>query len=370
MAELFNNLLDKFMAVSWRLLDLPLYVLAIGLLVFFVFAIFLFQKVWSQAAPLPKRLLVAGALAFVLPLTFIFDYKIKLLKGELELINEKYLTALEASPAGDLSMELEPSLRIEDAVEDKIATYFPGLKMWQRPLNPAINMVTLRKENPKAAIYCAIVDLTHPGIQIILTPEYTEEKTFTSVFARKHDCTIAINGEAGTGMHQGSGYGEWVGNWIYKGKAITMLDTDKRPFLSFTQNNKASYSPAKEVVTTPTENMYHAFWGRSDLLVDGKKVPYKNTRPYSRTIMGIDKAGDKLYLMIVDGKRPNYSLGLSFEECAQLLLDLGAYEAMACDQGGSSCIYAKHLNGMMNRPADSDGQERFVYTHFGIKVRN
>ena len=73
--------------------------------------------------------------------------------------------------------------------------------------------------------------------------------------------------------------------------------------------------------------------------------------------------------MVVDGKRPWYSVGLTYEDCAEMLRSLGAYDAMACDQGGSSCMYVEDMGGIINRPADWDGVERPVYSHFGISFR-
>mmetsp|Transcript_15639 Transcript_15639/g.21183 ORF Transcript_15639/g.21183 Transcript_15639/m.21183 type:complete len:86 (-) Transcript_15639:129-386(-) len=85
--------------------------------------------------------------------------------------------------------------------------------------------------------------------------------------------------------------------------------------------------------------------------------------------MGVDSTGRYLYLMVVDGKRPDYSAGLTYEDCAKVLRSLGAADAMACDQGGSSCMYVRNMGGIINRPADSDGRERKIYSHFGIAMK-
>jgi len=70
--------------------------------------------------------------------------------------------------------------------------------------------------------------------------------------------------------------------------------------------------------------------------------------------------------MVVDGKKPDHSVGLPYEDCAQMLKYLGASDAMGCDQGGSSCMYVESMGGIINRPAESDGVERPIYSHFGI----
>ena len=82
--------------------------------------------------------------------------------------------------------------------------------------------------------------------------------------------------------------------------------------------------------------------------------------------MGIDSAGYALTLIIVDGRMPGHSVGMKMHQCAELMLSLGVFNGMACDQGGSSCFYLQNT-GIINRPCD--GGERPVYTHFGVKIR-
>ena len=299
----------------------------------------------------------------LIPMALTVDFKLKMLKSENEILSEKYMNALNATQSLATDKQV-----ITPNIKTYLDGYMTDLRVWERQIHEAITLVTFNKEDPKATFFCAVVDLSYPGLEPKITPEYTEWKTLTSDFAKANDCILAINGEAGDGIFQESGYGEWVGTWISDGNPITMLDTDKRPFLYFDKFNKGYYSPEKEVVKEPTESMYNAIWGRWDLLVDGKAPEFENTRIYAQCIMGIDKAGEKLFLLIVDGKNDAYSKGLNFEECAKLLLQMGCYNAMACDQGGSVCMYVEPMKGIINRPADNDGEERVVYTHFGIKV--
>ena len=145
-------------------------------------------------------------------------------------------------------------------------------------------------------------------------------------------------------------------------------DTKERPFLSFDANLKAKYFRENIVDTNNTADKYNTIWGRFDLLVDGKEVVFADDYQYPRTIMGIDKDGTKLYLMVVDGSQPAYSMGLTYGYCASFIKYLGAYQAMACDQGGSSCMYLEQFGGIVNRPRD--GRERVVYTHFGLHLND
>ena len=74
-----------------------------------------------------------------------------------------------------------------------------------------------------------------------------------------------------------------------------------------------------------------------------------------RTAVGVT-ADRKLLLVVVDGRQPGYSAGMTLRELAQLMSDLGAVEAVNLDGGGSSEMV---VNGLVaNRP--SDGGERLV----------
>jgi len=64
----------------------------------------------------------------------------------------------------------------------------------------------------------------------------------------------------------------------------------------------------------------------------------------------------RLYLLVVDGRQPGYSAGMSLEELAKAMLDLGCSDAINLDGGGSSTLWVR--GNVVNRP--SDGRERPV----------
>jgi hypothetical protein len=74
-----------------------------------------------------------------------------------------------------------------------------------------------------------------------------------------------------------------------------------------------------------------------------------------RTAVGVTDDG-KLLLVVVDGRQPGYSAGMTLQELADLMASLGARDAINLDGGGSTAIW---VNGnRANRP--SDGVERGV----------
>lgn len=231
-----------------------------------------------------------------------------------------------------------------------------------------LEVVKIHSAAMKFSAYVATVDLNLVDIRLH-TP--IDVKTNTSDFAKANDLDFALNGEAGQSPGMDAPWGQWEGMYIVDGKPVKLMDDKRRPFLYFDRNSKAGYSCDSCIVLHPTPDMYNAIWGRWDLVMNGKvaidqRDNTKNKR-YPRTIMAIDRAGMRGFFMVADGRRPGYSMGMTMEQCALLMLDFGAFNGMACDQGGSSLIYSKTL-GIINRPAD--GAERPVYSHFGFKFKN
>jgi exopolysaccharide biosynthesis protein len=88
---------------------------------------------------------------------------------------------------------------------------------------------------------------------------------------------------------------------------------------------------------------------------DGQASVNMILRRHPRTLAGVTKSG-KLILATVDGRKPGLTVGASMIEAAQLMLWLGARQAVNLDGGGSSAMV---VNGkVVNHP--SDGTERGV----------
>ncbi len=62
----------------------------------------------------------------------------------------------------------------------------------------------------------------------------------------------------------------------------------------------------------------------------------------------------KLLMVTVDGRQPNVSVGMNLFELAEMLLELGAVEAMNLDGGGSTTMFLK--DRVVNQPSDKTGE--------------
>ncbi|TDD55884.1 metallophosphoesterase [Kribbella antibiotica] len=94
-------------------------------------------------------------------------------------------------------------------------------------------------------------------------------------------------------------------------------------------------------------------------------VPDADLAP--RTAIGFDADGSRMILLTVDG-RATGSRGLSLKEMGQLMIGLGADDALNLDGGGSSTMLARTPGdaapGVVNDP--SDGGERVVPNGLGL----
>ena len=97
-----------------------------------------------------------------------------------------------------------------------------------------------------------------------------------------------------------------------------------------------------------------AIGGGPTLIKDGKLMSWKDwlNMRHPRTALGWNK--QHIFLVEVDGRQIDLSLGMTFQELAEYMLKLGCQQAMNLDGGGSATLWAL---GMV-RSSPSEGQER------------
>ncbi len=59
-------------------------------------------------------------------------------------------------------------------------------------------------------------------------------------------------------------------------------------------------------------------------------------------------------LVTIDGRQPGESIGMPLTTLAELLIELGAVEAMNLDGGGSTTMVVQ--DKIVNRPSDATGE--------------
>jgi hypothetical protein len=85
--------------------------------------------------------------------------------------------------------------------------------------------------------------------------------------------------------------------------------------------------------------------GFGQLLQNGNVVPPPGGPIHPRTAAGLDASGQRLYLVVVDGRQPGYSEGMALNELALYMRDLGCADAVNLDGGGSSIMILARPDG-------------------------
>jgi uncharacterized protein YigE (DUF2233 family) len=78
-----------------------------------------------------------------------------------------------------------------------------------------------------------------------------------------------------------------------------------------------------------------------------------STTFHPRTAVGISRDKKTVFLVTVDGRQPSLSIGINLQDLAQYMKELGAWDAMNLDGGGSSTMWVR--NEVTNRPSDATG---------------
>ncbi|MBI2511988.1 MAG: phosphodiester glycosidase family protein [Opitutae bacterium] len=87
---------------------------------------------------------------------------------------------------------------------------------------------------------------------------------------------------------------------------------------------------------------------------------------HPRTAAGVTADGRTLILLAVDGRQPGVSVGATLPEMADLMIELGARDAVALDGGGSTSFFLKRSDGTLLTNKPSDGNWRPVGNHLGV----
>lgn len=227
-------------------------------------------------------------------------------------------------------------------------------------------------------VHAVTIDMRGAGARVLVTPAddrggaYPLRARTTSQFLQEYGLQIAVNGDGFSPWWSKSvvDYYPHVGDPVAprgmaasRGK-VYWSSLEAVPTLYISSRNALSFdAPARP---------FNAISGERLLVMGGRLVPdLDDTVTQPRTAIGYSKNGRYLYLVVVDGRQPMYSEGMTVNELARLMVSLGASYAMNLDGGGSSTIVVQGNDGkprILNSPIDNyvPGRERPVANHLGI----
>lgn len=226
--------------------------------------------------------------------------------------------------------------------------------------------------------YAIRVDLRAPGISFYSTPHQgslNSVASTTSNFLMKYGLQVAVNANFFAPCCNAAPEEKTVlGLAVSDGNVVSLPNSTpgQNAGLLITRKNQASITDTSEQMDL--SNVYNAVTGSGIIVQNGQNVgdqtPFGDgADPNPRTSVGLSQDGRYLYIMVIDGRQPGYSIGTKSSETADLMLAFGAYTAINLDGGGSTdLVEADGHEGakIVNRP--SGGAERYDANQLGIRA--
>lgn len=237
---------------------------------------------------------------------------------------------------------------------------------WQE-IGPGTRYRTASSTNPNWQIRIIEVDTTHSNIR--LEPVWADSLQTTSQLAENAHGIAAINAGYFSGGNSVSYYREdgdrKASNVRVEARSVFGLTGNHQEQLMQTRiaNDNIPHDPEWDSVLDAIGGGPQLIRdGEIDILIEEEGIDATSgIAPYSRqprTFLGWHSDTKKVYLVTVDGRQQNWSVGMTMEEGAQLLKDIGCNQGLNYDGGGSTTAW---VNGtVVNSP--SDGFERQVKT--------
>ena len=134
-------------------------------------------------------------------------------------------------------------------------------------------------------------------------------------------------------------YGQPHGYNVSDGVAVTD-EAESRHFKGVFvvwKNGRADILPTP-LPTHMLNDVWIAHTGFDIVLKDGKTKYKPGSSVHPRTVVGVSRDGRWLYVLAVEGRHTGISVGADYADLAQMMLSLGAYDALNLDGGGSTTL--------------------------------
>jgi hypothetical protein len=259
----------------------------------------------------------------------------------------------------------------------------------QRTLFQGVEYIRDVRNDPRPLVIHIIrVDLGALGLEFLVTSATLsdDEQMFaartTSDFLTEFGLQLAINGDF---------FLPWWSNapWDYyphiddpvgtRGLSASQGIITTRGFaqakdystLYISKENFASFD-----VPEHDRAIYNAISGAQMIVENGAPITLDHesghqTALHPRTAIALDESQRRLIIVVVDGRQPNYSEGVTIPELVKIIIKYGGFTAQNMDGGGSTTLVIEDEGGqplVLNSPIDNriPGRERPVANHLGI----
>ena len=252
-------------------------------------------------------------------------------------------------------------------------------------LGPGVTYQRWARRSPeRAVVHLVRVDLAQDGLQVFVTPpgpaaRFQVPARTASEFLDAFGADLAVNASYFHPWHSNS----LLDYYPHSGDPVAAIG----PTVGRGQRY-APPSPGGQGATTLWLLPGRAELGEAErpeatdavsgfpLLLAGRPLPaypqfLEPGRRHPRVAAGLSDGGRTLWLLVVDGRQPLYSLGLDVPEVAEVFLERGISDALLLDGGGSATLALRTPSGpsLLNTPVHGrlpPGRERPVANHLGL----
>ncbi|TAK19308.1 MAG: hypothetical protein EPO40_34480 [Myxococcaceae bacterium] len=229
--------------------------------------------------------------------------------------------------------------------------------------NPFPGVRRLLRVTASQHIDALLIDLCAPGVSVRVTAPSERSRTVPS-FGALVGAQAAVNG----GFYNTANQAQTDGFVLHAGASWGGTDHDYVGPIAF-GDARAEIVP-HERVEGPQGWMREAVSGHPTLVVGGATRDNSGDTGLCprnpRTAAGLTADHRTLILAVVDGRYAPTRVGMTCNELAALMRDLGARDALNLDGGGSATMWLSGV-GVLNRP--SDGTPRTVSNHLAVYAR-
>ena len=216
-----------------------------------------------------------------------------------------------------------------------------------RTLSPGVEATDIYDPQFPLIVHIVRIDLLNPAVSVITSEPALFKNNqgcirgeTTRDFALRHNTIAAFNAAPfKTGSLFFSIYRSIVGIHVTDFLRMSMPNERYGALLFYADKTARIIDAQTEDVLSA--DVRHAVGGFWTILRNGIIMPQKLHRRDSRTAVGLTDNGQTLFVVAVEGENKRRSQGLSFEETATLLRELGADDALQLDGGSSSSLVLK-----------------------------
>jgi hypothetical protein len=251
---------------------------------------------------------------------------------------------------------------------------------------PGVVCYVETRHDPPLQVFVAKVSLRNPNVHIRVAPggpdpdgsgPWQTTLLEPTRIAAREGFELVVNGdffdargvkdaEGTNSTYRAEGWGAANGPAVTDGKIWSICNTSAWPCLVIHRDRRVTI----EELDRPGPDAWEVVAGNTMLVENGLPVPHQSKRRHPRTVVGLDAERSKLVIMVVDGRRPGISIGMTYDELAAEMIRLGCRQAINLDGGGSSVMAVRDpATGalrILNHP--SDGHERPVAEVLGISA--